>query len=87
MGARNNNSLYNTYLSNPHTISMGKALPPHVVAAIVTARHCYNQSWIEISRDLQVNPESARQAYERAKDHAGSDNILEILEQVYPKKS
>lgn len=67
---------------------MGKPLPPHIVAAVVAAKHIGNKTWIEISTALQVNPESARQAYNRAKIRAGNtENCLEILEHVYPKKS
>ena len=66
---------------------MGKPLQAHIIAAVVAARHIGDKSWVEISTALQIHPESARQAYNRAKERAHSDEILEILKCVYPLKS
>ncbi len=65
---------------------MVKPMPAHIVAAIVTFRHC-DKSWYDISKELQVNPESARQAYNRTRERAKSDQMLEILKCVYPVKA
>lgn len=65
-------------------------MPAHLsegaVAGVVVLRHDGGLSWTEISRRLQVHPETARQAYQRVLER--SDNSLELrelLEHCKPK--
>jgi len=83
----NNKRILHAFVCKQHTNIMGKPLPPHLVSRIVIYRHELNKSWIEISSECAVNPDTARQVYERAKKRANdSEDLDEILKHVYHGK-
>lgn len=65
----------------------GKEIPSRVRHAIIALHEVAGMSYPDISTALVIHPETARQIVARARKRAGSENVLEILEQATDPKS